>query len=299
MLLLVGGTGLLGSRVAERVAHRGIPARAVVRPITDSSTLVRLGFEIVLGDVRDVSTLDEAMTGVDTVITSCTAINAALAGDPTVSIADVDDEGNANLVDAATRAGIRRFVFVSEDRHELEIDTPFTDAKVATEERLREAPFRSVIVRPEAFQEVWLSPASGFDPVNGTVRIHGEGRTPVPYVAVDDVAEAIVRLAIMDDPPAEAVLAGPEALSLVELVERWTALTGREVQVTHVPRPALAVGAWVLRAVRPAIASSMGLLLQADQHATYATAEGLRALGIEPRPVTEYLRALAVPAAAG
>jgi uncharacterized protein YbjT (DUF2867 family) len=293
MLLLVGGTGLLGSRVGERLARRDLPVRAIVRPITDGSPLVRLGFDVVLGDVRDPTSLDEAMAGVDTVITTCTAMSASLAGDPTVSIADVDEEGNANLVDAATRAGVRRFVFVSEDRDELDVDTPFTDAKVATERRLREAPFGTVIVRPEAFQEVWLSPASGFDPGNGSVRIYGEGRTPVPYVAVDDVAEAVVRLATMADPPAEAVLAGPEALSVAELVERWTTLTGREVQVTRVPRPALAVGAWVLRAFRPALASSIGMALQHDQHPSDATAAGFRALGIEPRPVSAYLRGLA------
>jgi uncharacterized protein YbjT (DUF2867 family) len=299
MLLLVGGTGLLGSRVAERLADRGLPVRALVRPITDSAALVRLGFEVVLGDVRDPTSLDEAMADIDTVITTCTAMSGVLAGDPTVSIAEVDDEGNANLVDAAVRARVRRFVFVSEDRHELEADTPFTEAKLATEARLHDAPFTSVIVRPEAFQEAWLSRSSGFDPVNGTVRIHGEGRAPVPYVAVDDVAEAIVRLATMPDPPPEAVLAGPEAMSVEALVERWTELTGRAVRVERVPRPALAIGAWILRAFRPAQASSIGILLQVDEHPSGATDQGFRALGIEPRPVSAYLRELAraVPAA--
>jgi uncharacterized protein YbjT (DUF2867 family) len=47
-LLLVGGTGLLGGRIAGRLAERGVPFRALVRPGTDASALVALA-EIYFG----------------------------------------------------------------------------------------------------------------------------------------------------------------------------------------------------------------------------------------------------------
>jgi NADH dehydrogenase len=296
MLLLVGGTGLLGRRVARRLAARRGELRAIVRPNTDGSALVALGFDVEIGDVRDPASLDEALAGIDTVVSTCTAMSRALEGDGSVSIADVDDEGNANLVDAAIRAGVARFVFVSEDRAELESGTPLTDAKVATERRLRVAPFASVVVRAAPFREAWLSPQAGFDPAHGTVRIWGGGHTPIPWVAADDVAEAVARLATMPDPPPEIDLAGPEAVSVEALVERWTKLTGRDVAITRVPRPALAIGSWVVRAVHPALASSMGMALEVDGRAPAAGGDGFRTLGIEPSPVSEYLRQLAGPA---
>lgn len=293
MYLLVGATGLLGGRIAARLAGRGLPVRAVVRPATDASALRALGIEVVPGDMRDVASLDAALHGVDTVITTANAMARALAGDRSVSIHDVDEVGNANLVDAAARAGVRRFVFVSMDRSELAAGTSFTDAKLATEERLRGAPFRTVVIRPEAFQEVWLSPLIGFDPVHGSVRVFGAGRARMPYVSVDDVAEAIVRLAAMEEPPAEVRLAGPEALSTEELVQRWTAFGGPEPKVSHVPRPMLAIGSFVLRPFKPALASTMGMALHADRVQTDATDADFRALGIEPRPVSAFLNELA------
>ena len=47
----------------------------------------------------------------------------------------------------------------------------------------------------------------------GTVRIYGKGTARRRHVAIDDVAEAVVRLTLADDPPRTADLAGPEAMS--------------------------------------------------------------------------------------
>lgn len=293
MYLLVGATGLLGGRIAECLVAHNLPARALVRPRSDASALLRRGIEIARGDLREPATLAAALAGIDVVISTANAMGRSLAGDRTVSIHEVDEIGNANLVEEADRAGICRFVFISADRDELAARTPFTDAKVATEARLAAASFRTVIVRPEAFQEIWLSPLVGFDPQHGSVTIYGRGRSPMPYVGVDDTAEAVVRVATMAEPPRELVLAGPEALTAEQLVERWTELTGRPVKVSHVPRAVLAIGSRVLGPFKPALASTMGMALRSDTMTVTATDEGFQALGLRPRPVSQYLRGLA------
>jgi uncharacterized protein YbjT (DUF2867 family) len=293
MYLLVGGTGLLGGRVAARMRERGLPVRALVRPTSDGSSLSTLGVDVVRGDMRDRASIDAALAGVDTVVTTANAMARNLAGDTTISIHEVDEVGNANLIEAAARAGVARFVFVSAEREELEAGTPFTRAKLATEAILATAPFRTVIIRPEAFQEVWLSPMVGVDLPHGTVRVFGKGKAHHPYVAVDDVAEAIVRLTLMDEPPGEAMIAGPEALSFDDIVVRWTEITGMPVKVSHVPRPMLAIGSTVLRPFKPALSSTMGMALQADGRDSTGSAETIRELGIEPRSVTAFLQGLA------
>ena len=134
MYLLVGGTGLLGGRVAARMRERGVPVRALVRPTSDGSSLSMLGVDVVRGDMRDRASIDAALAGVDTVVTTANAMARNLAGDTTISIHEVDEVGNANLIEAAAaRAGVARFVFVSAEREELEAGTPFTRAKLATE----------------------------------------------------------------------------------------------------------------------------------------------------------------------
>jgi uncharacterized protein YbjT (DUF2867 family) len=89
------------------------------------------------------------------------------------------------------------------------------------------------------------------------------------------------------------LLAGPEALTTEQLVQRWTELTGRPVKVSHVPRAILAIGSRVLRPFKPALASTMGMALKSDTMTVTVTDEGFQALGLRPRPVSQYLRGLA------
>lgn len=70
MLLLVGGTGNLGGRIARRLTAYDLPFRALVRPSTDPGELTSTATAIVPGDLRDVSGLRPTVEGIDTVIAS-------------------------------------------------------------------------------------------------------------------------------------------------------------------------------------------------------------------------------------
>ncbi len=177
MILLCGGTGLLGSRIAQRLAERSLGFRALVRPGTDASELERLGAEIAGGDLRDAATLPAAVAGVQTVITTANAISRVLGGKTDLTLRDVDDRGNANLVRAAGEAGVERFVFLSFPAAILAASTPFSDAKLATEQRLRDSSMHEVIVRPDAYR--------GNDPQSGR-RCLGTG----PWCACPAAARA-------------------------------------------------------------------------------------------------------------
>ena len=165
-LLLVGGTGELGSRIAARLAERGLPFRALVRPSSDASALEALGAEVVRGDLTDSASLDEAMTGVTKVVTTANAMSRMMAGAKDLSFEAVDRDGNAALIRAAENAGVERFVFLSMAGLSLAMTarSPFAAAKVRTERMLRQSPMRTVIVRPAPFHEVWLSCITGTDP---------------------------------------------------------------------------------------------------------------------------------------
>jgi uncharacterized protein YbjT (DUF2867 family) len=299
MILIVGATGELGGRVAARLAETGRPVRALVRSGTDAADLQGLGIGVVRGDLRDEASLSAALAGVDTVVTTANAIGRILAGAKDLSIAAVDGRGNQNLIRAAEVAGVDRFVFLSAAGlcPDYAAIAPLPRAKWAAEEALRASGMNEVIVRPDMFQEIWLSPVTGIDAGAGTALIYGAGQCPARYVSTDDVAALVADLAVAPDPPRVVEFGGPEALTRLEVVALFEQATGRPMRVRHVPRAAMSVGRRVLARTKPEIASLMGMALYADTHAATWDDAPLRDAGIEPRPVAPFIaRMVAQPA---
>lgn len=108
--LVTGATGLIGSHIVEKLVGRGDAVRALVRPSSDTAWLVERGVELATGDVLDANSLPAALAGVDLVY-HC----AALVGEwgRAEDFRAVDVRGTQQVVEAAVRAGARRFVHLS------------------------------------------------------------------------------------------------------------------------------------------------------------------------------------------
>ena len=291
MILVCGATGELGGRVARRLAEKA-PVRALVRPATDASEVEAAGVDVVRGDLMDATSLAPALAGVTTVVTTANAISRILSGAGNATIAGVDGSGNQSLIRAAHAAGVSRFVFVSLAGMgpELAGMGPLPRAKWAAEQALGATGMQRVIVRPDMFQEVWLAPMTGIDAAAGKALIYGRGETPQRYVAIDDVADLVAHLAVVDCPPDIVEFGGPEALSRMDVVALFERAMGAPLKVRHVPRAALSAGHRVLARPKPEIASLMGMALYADTHPATWDDAPLRDVGIAPRPATEYIR---------
>jgi uncharacterized protein YbjT (DUF2867 family) len=294
MIVVCGATGELGGRVVRGLRAAGLPVRALVRPRSDAEALREMGVELTEGDFRDADSLRRAVTGVETVVSTVTVIARALAGEKDADFHAVDVVGHRELITAAETAGVARFVFVSAARVRLEptASTPLGIGKIATEDRLFGASLREVVVRPDQYQEIWFSPLAQFDWPARKVVIFGKGETPTRYVATDDVADAVVRLALADDPPRIVELGGPDALTRKQTVEVFERALGEPIRRRHVPRAAIRLGAVGLRRFRPALASVMGGALAADLHPATWDDRPLRELGIQPRSVEAYANAV-------
>lgn len=297
MILVAGATGELGGRIARLLVDRGQVVRALVRPSTDATALTAIGVEVVRGDLRDPASLAATMEGATTVVTTVNAIGRILAGSTDLTIAAVDGAGNRNLIDAAARAGVERFVFVSAAGigDQVARMAPLMAAKWAAEKALLATSMRPVLVRPDMFQEVWLAPSSGIDPAAGKALVYGRGELPHRYVAIDDVAALCAHLAVAPNPPAVVEFGGPEALSRLQVVAAFEAATGRRLTVRHVPRVALSIGCRAVAGWKPETASLMGMALFFDTHPGTWDDAPLREIGIEPRPATAFIGA-SVPA---
>lgn len=293
MILVCGATGELGGRIVRRLREDGVEVRALVRPSADAEPLRRLGIDICAGDFRDAASLERAVLGATAVVSTVTVIARSFAGEKDASFDEVDLLGHRRLIAAAERAGVERFLFVSATsvRFPESARTPLFGAKLSTEQALAASQLREIVLRPDQFQELWLSPAAQFDWPRRKVVIFGKGETPARYVATDDVAAAAARLVRADAPPRLIELGGPDALTRKQAVAEFERALGEPIRARHVPRAALRVGSRLLGRLQPAAASVLGGALAADVHPPDWTDEPLRDLGIEPRPVAAYVAA--------
>lgn len=239
MDLVVGATGILGTEICRRLRDRDEDVRALVRKSSEMLKVERLrsfGCEIVTGDLQDKASLDRACKGIETVISTATTTLSRQSHD---SLEKTDLQGQLNLIDAAERNDVKRFIFVSVSGN-AEGDVKLLEAKRKVEEKLRESGVSYTILRPTFFMEIWLSPMLGFDAKNRKAQIYGEGKAPVSYISLYDVAEFAVHAAVSDKGANQTIeLGGPEAVTPNEVVKIFERELGGKFDVTHVPEESL------------------------------------------------------------
>lgn len=239
MILVAGATGVLGSEIVRRALAAHEAVRAMVRSTSNPETVERIrktGAEIVVADVKDPTTLTAACKGVDAVISGITAITTAQPGD---SFDATDGQGTKNLIDAAKRAGAKKFVFVSFDTEHVP-DAPLGRAKRSAEEHLKKSGMDYTILHPSLFFEVWLGPMLFADPVAGTAKVYGSGTSKFRYIAVADVAELAVQ-ALTRPVASNATIpfGGPEKMSQRDALRLFEQAFDKKFEVTEIPEEAL------------------------------------------------------------
>jgi NADH dehydrogenase len=262
MITVFGASGDLGRRIVRRLREAGHPVRAVARSTSRLGDAAALGATPIEADLRSPATLGPALAGSQVVVTTANAVLGR--GDNTVRAVDL--EGNAALVDAARKAGVRKFVFVSALGATADHLADFMRAKAATEARLRASGMPHILVQPSAFMEVWATRLG--DPVAAgrKVSVFGRGRMPVAFVSAEDVARVTVAAAIDEGRvPAERLpVGGPEPLSALDVVQTFARVSGRPARIQHVPRAVLRVMGTLLKPVNPVTARLMLAALWMD-----------------------------------
>jgi uncharacterized protein YbjT (DUF2867 family) len=240
VILVVGSTGMLGGEVCRLLLEQGQPVRALVRESSGAATVDRLrqmGADVVYGDLREPQSLADACAGANAVLSTATAMRP---GNPGEWVLGIDRTGQQALATAAQSAGVDHFVYVSISGN-LEVPVmPLQEAKRAVEQQLQRSSMGWTILRPSAFMEVWLSPLLGFDPPNGRATVYGSGGAPISYISVSDVARFCVES--LSNPAARnqtIEIGGPDAMTPLQVVRVAEGVTGRRIQVQHVPEEAL------------------------------------------------------------
>jgi uncharacterized protein YbjT (DUF2867 family) len=232
MILVVGSTGRMGGMITRRLLAQGEDVRILVHPDADYDALEDAGCEPSVGDIKFMESFGPAFRDVDTVITTASATEPE---DVIDTFEKVDVDGNRNLIDAAKAAGVKQFIFVSALGADPAHPHPYFKAKSHTESYLRISGMPYTILATAAYIDMWLERFIEYPLRRGEpVTIVGEGKGRHSFVSMTDVASFVT--AMVGHPAAinkTIAIAGPEALTWSEVVDRTSKQLGQDLPVRH------------------------------------------------------------------
>ncbi len=252
MILLTGGTGFVGRKIAHALRAGSRDVRCLVREPSRAETLSTWGCELARGDVTDAATLRRAVAGCDVVIHLVAIITGRRS-----EFERVMTRGTQDLVAAAKDAGVRRFVLMSalgasDETKEL---TPYYAAKWAMELAVKESGLEHVIFRPSFVfgrdggvlptlvrQVRWL-------PLTPVI---GDGKRRLQPIWGEDVAAFFAKGVDLPEAANRTFeLGGPDAVTWNELYERIAKVLGKRRARANIPtaivQPAAALVEWLPR----------------------------------------------------
>lgn len=112
--LVTGGAGFIGSHIASYLCSQGESVRVLDNFSSGKyENLTGLDVDIIEGDIRDVACVNAAVAGVDTIFHQAALCSVAYSMINPVLTHDVNVTGTVNLLEAARKADVRRFVMAS------------------------------------------------------------------------------------------------------------------------------------------------------------------------------------------
>ncbi len=248
-VLVVGGTGMLGGQVVTALLSRGKRVRALVRPTSDGKGLEEAGVEIARGNMMDPASLVLAMEGVDSVISTAAGYTRHSKGDT----AEIDIIGNRNLADAASRAGVRRFVLTSILSCDQTPQVPHFWHKKLAEDRLEELDVPFVSLRPGAFLDMIIQMRG--DPfAKRRLMWFGSPTVPLSFVLTQDVAGYLAHA--VDAPGVEGQridIGWDRPVSMQEIAQISSRFLGQQIRLRSIPAGLIGAAGTVVGRFSPLI----------------------------------------------
>jgi uncharacterized protein YbjT (DUF2867 family) len=202
-IVVIGGTGLIGSSLVAQLSQAGHEAIAAA-PSTGVNTLTGEG-------------VAEALTGADVVID--------VSNSPSFeeqAVLEFFTTSTRTLLDAARTAGVGHYVALSIVGTDRLPDSPYLRAKVAQEALIRDGGVPYSIVHATQFYE-FVRGIADSSMVDGVVRLPHAGIQPM---ASADVVAAVKRVAVGEPLGGIVEIGGPQHWYLDDLVRTGLALMG-------------------------------------------------------------------------
>ena len=251
-VFLTGASGFVGSHMLGRLLRDGNQVRALVR---HRGTQKADELEEVEGDIVQPN-LVEHLAGCDAVIN----LVGIIYEQGRATFETVHHQGTKNLVEAARKNGVQRFVQMSALGARPVDASPYHTTKFAAEEEVRNSGIPSVVLRPSLI----FGPGSAFVRQMAEVMqtapifrpIPGTGKYRFRPVHVDDVVDCFVQSLSNPKATGQTIeLVGGEELTLDEIGNAIAASLGIRKIVLHVPMPIMksAAAVFSLLPIKPPV----------------------------------------------
>lgn len=201
-IVVIGGTGLIGSKVVAKLSEHGHEAVAAA-PATGVNSITGEG-------------LAEALAGADVVVD----VSNSPSFEP-AAVRDFFTTSTTNLIFAEREAGVKHHVALTIVGTNRPQEIGYFAGKAAQEKLIRDSGQDYTLVHATQFFE-FLGSIADISTDGTTVRLPGALVQPM---AAEDVATALARAAA-GEPRGDVEVAGPEQLGLDELVRRGLAFRG-------------------------------------------------------------------------
>ncbi|MDX2049057.1 MAG: SDR family oxidoreductase [Chitinophagaceae bacterium] len=211
-IVVIGGTGLIGSKVVEQLRQKGHEVIAA-SPNTGINTITGEG-------------LAEALKETEVVVD--------LANSPSFeekAVMDFFQTSGRNLLGAEITAGVKHHVALSIVGVDIMQNIPYMRAKLAQESLIKQSGVPYTIIRSTQFLEFLKGIA---DQATGGNEIHLSDVKFQP-IASDDVAAFVAKYALATPINGRTEIAGPERFEMYEIVTRY-------LQHSNDPRKVVANG---------------------------------------------------------
>jgi len=243
---VIGGTGFVGSHIADALDDAGHSVTLLVRPGSESKVSRPDRFMVVSGDLDSPDSLTRCVSGSDAVVYSVGILREFPRRG--ITFEALQYEGVVHTVEAARRAGTTRFVLISANGVKVP-GTRYQETKARAEKYVRASGLQATVLRPsvifgdplgrmefatQLYRDMVATPLPALEFFSGTRP--AAGQVLMSPVHVTDVAEAC--LAALEN--ASTVgrvyqIGGPEVLSWAEMIRRIGAAVGRRKWLLPVP----------------------------------------------------------------
>ena len=285
LVVLIGGSGFLGTHVAQELLRRGARLRVAARHPEKAirlRPLANLGqIQFARCNAKDRRSLEAVLQGADAAV----YLVGTWGGDQY----ELQAEGAGAAASIAAAQGASAFVYISAIGAEVDSESSYAATKAEGERRVLAAFPKATVLRPSILfgeDDAFLNMFAGLIARVPALPVFGSEARLQPLF-VDDAAEAIANA--LAEPAKHGgktfEIAGPEALTMRQLHERIAAAQGRKRAFLGVPDPLAAL-----------FAALPGTPMTSDQwtllkrgNVPSGQLPGIKALGVSPRPLGLFL----------
>ena len=225
-VLLAGATGYLGRFIANELIEHAYPSRLIVRNSAkagfDSNKL-----EVIQANVTDENSLIGCCDDINVVI-STVGITKQKDG---LTYMDVDYNANLNLLNEATKAGVKKFIYVSALNADKLTHLKMCEAKEKFVKTLKNSGLEYCIIRPNGFfsdMTEFLKMAK-----KGTVNLFGDGNFKMNPIHGSDLAKVCVDAIASEEKEIE--VGGPEFHTHNEIAEMAFNVLNKKPNIKYMP----------------------------------------------------------------